>query len=71
MKNLCGTHSYIMNEVGFCPVVCGVLSSGFFVSVGFCQCGVSFCGVLSVHHSVADGQMAPQLFRTLNNIPCT
>ena len=37
LKKLCGIHSYIMNEVGFCPVVGGVLSSG-----------VLSCGVLSV-----------------------
>ena len=55
-KKLYGIHSYIMNEVRFCPVVSGVLSSlvlscgvlsvwGFvlwgFVSVGFCPVG--FC----------------------------
>ena len=48
-----------MNEVGFCPVVSGVLSYGVlsvwgfvlwgFVSVGFCP-----CGVLSVHPRMND-----------------
>ena len=53
-----------LNEVGFCPVVGAVLSSGVlsvwgvvlwgfilwgFVSVGFCQCGVLSCGVLSAN----------------------
>ena len=37
IKNICGIHSYIFNEVGFCLVVGGVLSSG-----------VLSCGVLSV-----------------------
>ena len=52
-----------MNEVGFCPVVGGVLSCGVlsvwgfvlwgfvsvgFCPVGFCQCGVLSCGVLSI-----------------------
>ena len=64
-KKLYGIHSYIMNEVRFCPVLSGVLSSlvlsrgvlsvwGFvpwgFVSVGFCPVGFCQCGALSVHH---------------------
>ena len=34
VKKLCGIYSYIMNEVGFCPVVSGVLSSGVLSKLG-------------------------------------
>ena len=34
-KKLCGIHSHIMNEVGFCPDVSGVLSSDVLSVWGF------------------------------------
>ena len=46
VRKLCGIYSYIMNEVGFCPFVSGVLSSGV-LSCGFCQCGVLSCESVS------------------------